>query len=87
MSAHLGRCAGCSQNIRWAYTPAGKRMPLDPDPVPAGPGTFVLEGPRCRPSEPLLDPPGTEHYMSHFATCPDAALFRKSPAGMKGHRS
>ena len=71
-------CAGCSAPVIWRFTPAGKRMPLDPDPVASpAPGTFRLEGEhRCIPAEPMFDPPGSTYYLAHWATCPQADQFK-----------
>lgn len=69
-------CTGCGQPLIWAYTPNGKPMPLDPDPVPPARGTYVVDGKHCRPSEPLTDPPETQHHMNHWATCPRADDFK-----------
>lgn len=79
--APIQKCAGCAAPIRWAYTENGKRMPFDADPLdPAGvgPGAYRIEGHRCHAAEPMFDPPGTQYFMSHFATCPDADQFRRT---------
>ncbi len=34
-------CAGCGASILWAFTPAGKRMPLDAEPLTDPPGTLT----------------------------------------------
>lgn len=70
-------CDGCGKPIFWAYTERGKPMPLDPDPVDPATGTYVVTGKHCRASQPMFDPPDAVHYMSHFATCPDAESFKK----------
>lgn len=76
------QCSGCGAPIKWRYTPAGKRMPLDEATYPhIAPGTYVIEGmARCRPADPLFDQ-GRAVHMNHWATCPDRDLFRRSPAG------
>lgn len=82
------RCGGCGEPIRWRYTPAGKRMPLDHQPHqgPVQQGTYIIETvARCRPADPLFDQGKTIH-MNHWATCPDAALFKKSPTARKEAR-
>lgn len=55
------RCDGCSATIFWVVTATGKRMPVD-----------------CNQPEgraPTDASSGTG--ISHFATCPNAASFRK----------
>lgn len=70
-------CKGCGRPIIWAYTEAGKRMPLDPEPVPdALVGTFVITGNQCRSSSPMFDSPDTVHHMAHWSSCPVADSFR-----------
>lgn len=75
-------CRGCGARIRWAVTEAGKRIPLDPEPRPDG-NVHVYDGVAY-----VLDLDGLplhdhrahgDHrlYVSHFATCPQAASFRK----------
>jgi hypothetical protein len=81
-----GRCLGCSAPIKWRFTPAGKRMPLDHAPYQGviAQGTYIIESTaRCRPAEPLFDQ-GRAIYMNHWATCPEAAQFKKHPGG-RGH--
>lgn len=72
-------CAGCGRQILWRFTPDGARMPLDPEPRPlAERGTYVLRNAtHCRPSEPMFDPPGTEHHMNHWSSCPNADEFKR----------
>jgi hypothetical protein len=73
-------CRSCHAAIVWAVTEAGRRMPLDVEPDPAGnlaiveylaDGTPVVAfdaGARA-----LLD----LRYLSHFATCPQAGDWRR----------
>jgi hypothetical protein len=78
-------CDSCEADIFFALTDRGKRMPLDPDPHPAG-NVLVWEasvGPhgslRCRTlgrAEVDAQSDDVELYRTHFATCPDAARFR-----------
>lgn len=79
-------CRSCSAPIRWALTQKGRRIPLDPDPVPDG--NLVLAPavePRSTPTAIALtrhnDPPlnpDTPRYRSHFATCPNARAHRRN---------
>ena len=76
------RCRGCGKTILWRYTPAGNRMPLDPEPVPPAQGTYVIvDKDYCRPSEPMFDGQGTDHHMNHWTTCVKRDEFR--PKGSK----
>lgn len=78
------RCSGCGQSIKWRFTPAGKRMPLDAAPhAVIVPGTYIVESlARCRPADALFDM-GKIVHMNHWATCKDAELFRRSPKGQQ----
>lgn len=79
-------CRSCKTPVEWVVVEAsGKRMPIDPDPHPLGTvarlgytdeetGADVVEvlklgGGGLDESRPL--------YLSHFATCPNAAQHRK----------
>ena len=65
-------CKGCGANIDWHKTADGKNVPVDPEPVPNGNLHFeaglVVYGKATD---------GRKLYVSHFATCPKAADFRK----------
>jgi hypothetical protein len=75
----LSTCRSCRRSIIWVRTERGKKMPLDADPVEdqTVANLFVLrererydDGPLAIAAWGLV---GTEdHYVSHFATCPDA---------------
>lgn len=69
-------CHSCGAPIVWVHTEAGKRMPIDPEPVDGG--NLILDrrdGPRVTvATEGNLPPCG---YVSHFATCPQAGKWRK----------
>jgi len=70
-------CRSCGAPIVWVVMfPSGKRMPLDAKPLhglirvePGAPATGHMRG---KDAEDL--------YVSHFATCPNAAQHRKKPA-------
>lgn len=69
----VSACRGCGAKIIWIITPAGRRMPLDFEPV--GNALWVIdpnnegaESPRAFPAAPR---------KSHFASCPHADAFRK----------
>jgi hypothetical protein len=76
-------CSTCGATILWVHTQKKKLMPLDAEPSPTGAfrkagldvdGTpmvaFVKPDDRPRASVPL--------FTSHFVTCPDRDLHRRS---------
>lgn len=74
----MSTCSGCGAEITWVVVAkSGKRMPLDPDPVPLGNVAFltdttvevVMKGGGLLEDRPL--------YVSHFSTCTDPTRFRK----------
>lgn len=71
-------CRYCPARIRWVLTLRGNRMPLNPDPDPAG--TVVLEpdGRGRVLTGPELPAPG-EAFVAHWTTCPGAAEARRPP--------
>ena len=68
-------CRSCEALIIWAETATGKRMPIDERPTAKGNLVYVSGVARAATDEdrrlkrPL--------YTSHFATCPDAPMFRR----------
>jgi len=83
-----GRCRSCLAPIVWVRTPAGRAMPVDPEPVRVrrdaeGTGTYVdphVGTFRGTPSEN-----GDPAYVSHFATCPQAKTWRKPTQGSQAN--
>lgn len=83
----VSRCRTCHQAIWWAQTGSGRRIPIDPEPVPDG--NVVVEHPGDhgeamvtvlgRPEEQQLYADVGPRYQSHFATCPQAAQHRRKP--------
>ena len=83
------KCSACGAAIVWAVTAKGKRMPVDPEPVVggnlvlelAGSGAIVRVQTAAEKAEAAAVGKvlGTR-YVSHFATCPAAARFRKPKA-------
>lgn len=70
------RCSSCHARIVWCLSAAsGKPIPLDPEPKLGGNVEVVNDSiarvvpPADRAERPL--------YVSHFATCPNAAAHRK----------
>lgn len=84
-----GRCASCGADVFWAITPAGKRMPVDPNPVPDGNVAIYrdhLGALRARVLRAGEQPSAYERRgVAHFATCPHADRHRTrtttGPAG------
>lgn len=77
--AKLGRCRSCGASIRWAFTLADRRIPLDPTPTDAGNLSIVSERASEYGMTPVVGPadPTRDRYTSHFATCPHAAEHRR----------
>lgn len=71
------RCRSCDAPVIWAYTPRGKRMPVDAElgPRPDGfSGALYRLGSEIdgTPTLERLPSAASEGYVSHFATCPEA---------------
>jgi hypothetical protein len=70
----VATCSSCGAEIVWCKTPTGKSIPVDPKPETRLVRTFGS------PKFPLAD---GEHvstaqtWVSHFATCPNAAQHRR----------
>jgi hypothetical protein len=69
------QCRACGAPIKWLRMPSGKAMPVDAKAVRRA-GTAVLWREDGRQALPGADG-YTEGHESHFATCPDAARFRR----------
>lgn len=72
----MAACTACRAPIRWLKTPNGRSMPLDLRPDPEGNviienGLAVLSPARAMALSP------EERFLPHWATCPEAASFRK----------
>lgn len=90
MTAQLGpagQCRSCPARFQWALTEAkGKRTPIDPEPSPEGtirlrargnellPYAIVLRGDELDEARAA----GENLYLTHFATCPNAARHRRA---------
>lgn len=82
---NFGKCRSCGQQVIWIKTVAGKNMPCNP--------TLVTYKDQQGGKEKIVTPNGEVHsaeivesgtpnatgigYISHFATCPNAARHRK----------
>lgn len=80
----MAKCE-CGARIAWGMTTEGKRMPLDPVPVPNG-NIILVDGAIKvltkkeieRIENPgMLDGPTPDRFTSHFATCPKSKHFRR----------
>jgi hypothetical protein len=82
----VSACRSCRAEIWWAETLAGKRIPVDAEPAPDGNVVLLREGHGEAPpvvrvtsqaqADTLIPDVGTR-YVSHYATCPQAAEWRK----------
>jgi hypothetical protein len=76
----LGHCRSCPAQIRWAVTTKGKRIPLDLDPRDDGNVTLELIDGVWHATvhgKDAVIPAGTKRFISHFATCVNAARHRR----------
>lgn len=76
------RCKSCEMEIIWAETEKGKRMPVDAEPADNG-NLRLVEREGDAPLA-VYDTAETEalfgddtRYLSHFATCSQAAGWRR----------
>jgi len=69
-------CRSCHQRIWFVRSERGKPLPVDREPDPKG--NLVLLGPDMGQAKVVTpgELPEMTRYMSHFATCPEAARFR-----------
>jgi hypothetical protein len=75
-------CRSCHAPIVWAVTEAGRPIPLNPDPEPAGNLELVTRPGQRPPVVHVLTAsaprsPDVDRYQSHFATCPNANEWRR----------
>lgn len=66
-------CRSCRAPIVWARTLKGRRIPLDPEPGPAG-NLVINDGVAITAP---ADAPAGIRFTSHFATCEFAHTHRK----------
>jgi hypothetical protein len=69
----MATCSSCGAEIIWTVTEAGRRMPIDAKPEKR----VVLRKQENDPLTPLARVVDT--FISHFATCPNAARHRSAP--------
>jgi hypothetical protein len=76
-AATVNVCRTCGAPIIWAVTQNGRRMPLDADPVASPRGWFTIEGATASGDDLAVAVPSRPIFVSHFATCPQAAEHRR----------
>lgn len=74
---NTAKCRSCGAEIVWTITEAGKRMPMDVEPMTIR-GAFELIGPILPDGHIQAFAASPKLYRSHFATCPNAAEHRRS---------
>jgi len=77
MKQETTACRSCGARIRWVFTDKGHRMPLDPEPDPTGNIVIREDGDAHVITKDDVIPPQAERWISHFATCPEAARHRR----------
>ena len=68
----MSECRTCGEPIVWVMTENGRRMPLNPDPNPAGNIIFVEDADGHPVTHQLHrgeDPGDADRFVPHFATC------------------
>lgn len=86
-------CSKCHATIFFARTVNDKAMPINQQPDPAGnivllhqDGKLVAHVlTKAELAEPIQR--GQDRFMSHYATCPGAASFRRRPTGETSHEA
>lgn len=75
----MSTCRSCGAEIRWVRSATtGKPMPLDPEKVKGGNVEVIVKlGETEETAKILWRDPERVAYVSHFATCPNAAKHRK----------
>ncbi len=75
-----GTCSTCGAKILWVRSATnGKPMPLDPEQVVGGNvSVAVMRGDALATAKVLWNDPKRVAYVSHFATCPNAAEHRRA---------
>ena len=80
----VSKCQSCEAPIVWCETPTGHAIPIDAEPVDDGNVLLLPTIDRTHIAVVLGQDEAREtsatvkRYKAHFATCPDAASFRKS---------
>jgi len=69
----MSTCRTCGATIVWSRTENNKNIPLNPEPVEGGNIILECNGALAR----VVKPDGARRYISHYATCPQAAQHRR----------
>lgn len=77
LSAAGDVCKKCRAAILWATTPAGKAMPVDPEPVFGGNLVLEVDAVGMLRTKVVRAAGDVEAYVAHFVSCSDPAAFRK----------
>ena len=80
MPPRLDRCRSCGAEIIWLTMASGRRMPINPEPSPAGNvvADLVVAVGAVLSTTPGAAKPAGPLYLSHFATCPQGKTWRRS---------
>lgn len=92
----MAKCRSCGRPIVWAKTLAGRSMPVDTDPDPEGNLLLVevdedvkavisISG-LTEEARQAAQRVGVVLRTSHFATCPDATMWRRERGGRGDQR-
>jgi hypothetical protein len=78
----VNRCRSCNAPIIWATSVNGKPLPLNVQPEPRGNVELLAVGNGQDPVARVLSSAERaervgELYVSHWVTCPDAAVWRR----------
>jgi hypothetical protein len=77
MSFGEGKCRSCQALVLWVKTAAGRNMPLDAMPGPAGNIERMFDGEVWHGRVvPTAQRGGRMLYTSHHSTCPQATQWR-----------
>lgn len=71
----MTKCASCGAEIEWCVAKSGKRIPVDVAPAPDG--NLVVWLGQAMKRTPEHDARGITPRRAHFATCPQADLWRR----------
>lgn len=71
----MSRCSSCRASIVWVRTPAGRKMPCDPEHQSWEDGTVVDDAGNVTTG-------GALGYRPHWASCPNAKRHRSPQRGL-----
>jgi hypothetical protein len=78
----MSACRSCGAPVIWALSERGRAIPVDAQSCIGGnitlkyPPIHETDGGAVEPRA-VVGTPGSGNYVSHFATCPDRAKWRK----------